>query len=183
MKQMNEDQGTQDSPSPAATQTSATNTSPSTGPVKNSTVNPTTNLTNPLVSDPNSSASSSDPVTGLSPTKARTNLLGDYSSFDSGITGWKSVNGTLTPDNSRPHDGTGDVKFVTSKAGNNYINYSVPSGVTAHNTQYTLSGWISTTSPGKTYIQAVYYAANGTILGVYNGTNAGPGDTYRRVLH
>ena len=33
MKQMNEDQGTQDSPSPAATQISTTNTSPSTGAV------------------------------------------------------------------------------------------------------------------------------------------------------
>jgi hypothetical protein len=176
MKQMNEESDpSMITPSPTLSPTPISdNSSPSVFPVNNSNTG-TGNSTSGQLS---TSDSPSNSANESSTNKAQTNILGDYASFDSGINGWKSVNGSMTPDNSRPHDGTGDAKFITSTPGNNSIIYSLPPGVTAPNTQYTLSGWIATTSSGNNYLQAVYYAANGTILGVFNGTKVGPDDTY-----
>ncbi len=182
MKQMNEDSGTsQENPSLASTLPSGSNITSLSNETKNSTYNITDVSSQAPVDQQNSSTSlTPDSTTNLSSIKAQPNLLGDYSSFDSGITGWNPVNGTLTSDTFNPHDGKGDAKFVTSGSGNHYINYSVCSTVTAPNTPYTLSSWIATTSQGNNYVQVICHAANGTVIGVFNGTDVGSDNTYQR---
>jgi len=179
MKQMDEESGSSQT-TPSQTISPTPGASSNSVPLQNSANSTANSNPNPAAEQNSSVILSSDSATGSSSVKSQPNLLGDYSSFDSGITGWTPVNGTLTYDNSRPHDGIGDAKFVTSASGNNFIAYSVPSSVTAPNTQYTLSGWIATTSPGNNFVQVICYAANGTVLGIFNGTTVGSDNSYQR---
>ena len=181
MKQMNEDSGSSDSaPTPEGSPNPVPNASSSSSLPQKNTANATLNSTVFQVPVQNYPARSDQGAVNGQPLNQ--NILGDYSSFDSGIGGWIPTNGTLTSDNSRPHDGTGDAKFVTSTPGNNSLSYSVPSSVTAPNTQYTLSGWIATTSLGKSFVQVICHAPNGTVIGIFNGTTVTNDNSYQRSV-